>query len=637
MELGFHNRIAEHDGYRFRCPTDLQRSPIAIRRVLLIGGCTSDHLRHFLKESYGVECDFVHVGTMNDPEARPPLPLSEYDLQVLILPFDHIVPIHGALELRYSDLDAEKTRFETSLAELDRLLDLGLRWHEESGLLTFVGDFLIPQQNPIGRFLPRYDLRNPQFYNEKLNEILAQQIATRQNVHLLHLDDVVTTFGRKYIQDDSIWPNSHGGFLQDVEYEWYESQRQGAQARLEPLGPVSAYYTMHAADAYRAVVEEIVAMYRAVHQMDAIKLVVIDLDDTAWRGVSAEEELSHEHRTLGWPLGFIEALAFLKRRGILLAIISKNSEENARAAWDFAYRWIFRIENFVAVKANWRPKVENMEEILAETNLLPGSVLYIDDNAAERGAMEAAFPGIRVLGANPYYFRRILLWAPELQQPFITSESTMRTEMVQGQIQRETARRRMTHEEFIISIGVEITPHVVTGPDDPKFARLFELLNKTNQFNTTGKRWTFEELAGRMADGMRGYTFEVKDKFTQYGLVCIALVDGNRFEQFVMSCRVIGLGVETNAIAVVENALRDAGFDEVTALAVATPANQLSRDLYQKAGYQATEGGWRRNLETLVAPVARAEGASHNTLQPNAIADDARPRQRGLVGWLLQR
>src|SRR5438045_5788726 len=171
----------------------------------------------------------------------------------------------------------------------------------------------------------------------------------------------------------------------------------------------------------------------------------------------------------GWPLGLAEGLLFLKKRGILLGIVSKNDEDRARAIWQRIYGNLIPLEVFAVRKINWQPKADNIEAILREMNLLPKSVLFIDDNPVERAAVKAAFPDIRVLGPNPYLWRRILLWAPEMQVAGITAESAARTEMVQKQVEREEQRKRLTREEFLASLGVRASLHQLTSTSNARF------------------------------------------------------------------------------------------------------------------------------------------------------------------------
>ncbi|MCA8077987.1 HAD-IIIC family phosphatase [Burkholderia cepacia] len=592
----FANVDFKHDGTAFRCPTDLSRSSGSLQRVLVIGQCTADHIRGFLLES-GIHCDFVHIQSLMDPLFQPPQPIETYDLQIVFLPMDRIIPDYTYFPLSYADIDAEEKRFANAEKTTLDLLDVATRWLKSHKILTFIGNFLVPQQNPVGKLLPRYDLRNPCYFMEKINESLSRRVDGMDNAFVIDMDGVSSTFGKKYLTDDSIWSLSHGGFIQNIEYEHYESNRQDSQKRLEDLGPVTEYYSVRTDDGYRALRDEILSMYRIVRQVDAVKIVIIDLDDTAWRGIAAEEDNSRDFMTIGWPLGFVEALMLLKRRGILLAIISKNEHENAVGAWERNYGNIFPISNFVSVKANWLPKHENMRQILQETNLLAQNAVYIDDNPAERDIIQSMFPDIRVIGSNPYYTRRILLWSSETQVPFISGESSSRTESIKSVIQRESDRLSMDHDEFLRSLNIKIRCNVVLDSSDKYFKRCLELINKTNQFNTTGRRWTVEEVSSEINGGLKIYAFDVDDRFTQYGIVCVALVKENVVLQFVMSCRVIGLGVEMAALGVIMNSMREEGLNSAMGISQETEKNILSRDLYARAGFQATDKGmWNCDL-----------------------------------------
>ena len=100
-------------------------------------------------------------------------------------------------------------------------------------------------------------------------------------------------------------------------------------------------------------------MYRTLRGIDQVKLVIVDLDDTLWRGVIAEEGDISDETIEGWPMGLIEALQFLKKRGVLLAIISKNDEARIEGLWDRIMRGRLRLEDFVVRRINWRSKADN--------------------------------------------------------------------------------------------------------------------------------------------------------------------------------------------------------------------------------------------------------------------------------------
>jgi FkbH-like protein len=478
---------------------------------------------------------------------------------------------------------------------LSQYLDIVLDWNKQHGLLTFVCNFFLPQQNPLGRLLPRNDMRNLVFFTEKLNEYLYQEIDKRTNVHVFDIDQIAATFGRRIVQDDAVWVLSHGGSLNDTETEW-------DRTRIVPTPSMSAHYPPIAEGRsffFKAAWSEIVAMFRTIRHVDAVKLVIFDLDDTLWRGVVAEEGQISSDIVEGWPVGLMEAACFLRSRGILLAICSRNDEARITGLFDRIGGGRIKLADFAAKRINWRPKHENVLEILAEVHLTPHSAVFIDDNPAERAAIEAAIPEIRTLGAHPYYLRRVLLWSAETQVQVITDESARRTEMVQAQIDRNTASVGMSRQDFLSTLNLRMRIAEIRSTDDHQFQRSLELINKTNQFNSTGSRRTLQECNALFGSGTVFCSFELQDRFSQYGLVGVAIVRGNHIDQFVMSCRVLGLGAESALLAHLGARAAGLGSRFLTANFVATELNGLSRDFLARHGFLESATGWEVSLDAL--------------------------------------
>ena len=262
--------------------------------------------------------------------------------------------------------------------------------------------------------------------------------------------------------------------------------------RTEPVGRMTEHYRLFRDGFIAAVWHHVEAMYKTLRQEDPVKLVIVDLDNTLWRGVIAEGDEIDGLTTEGWPLGLMEALVYLKKRGIILAIASQNEDSKIRALWPQVMHGKMAIDDFAVVKINWQPKVENIDEILKVVNVLPRHAVFIDDSPVERFSVQSAFPDMRVLGKYPYYLKRVLLWSPETQVPSITAESAQRSEMIQSQLVRESARREMSRDEFLSTLQVKVDTVEVASLEHASFPRVFELINKTNQFNTTGKRWSRE-------------------------------------------------------------------------------------------------------------------------------------------------
>jgi FkbH-like protein len=438
----------------------------------------------------------------------------------------------------------------------------------------------------MGRLFPRFSLTNPEYFVSRLNEYLEKLVRRNSNAYVLDLDRLAASVGRRYAQDDAVAIISHNGIL---------GGGAPGTSRIEPIAPFAEHYEQlwHNAlpDLVRA---ELLAMYRTLRQIDPVKVVVVDLDDTLWHGVSGDMTEIDGGMLEGWPIGLAEALMYLKKRGILLAIASKNEASRIREIWPRIFGNGLRLEDFAAVRINWQPKTENMKDILEGMNLLPRNAVFIDDNPAEREAMRREFPDLRILGRHPYYLKRILLWSPETQVAVITAESGRRTEMIQAQFARETQRKTVSREQFLRDAELRIATLPIDGAAHERFARVFELINKTNQFNTTGRRWKLEECEEFFRCGGRMLAFEVTDRFTFYGLVGVVLFRSRHIEQWVMSCRVLGYQVENAVMARVVAAMRAGEPGAATARLVLTDVNFPCRGLFRACGFteSGTQGDW---------------------------------------------
>ena len=570
----------------YRVPNELTVTPLPIRRVLVVGSCLSQVWAHRMGAmTPPCESDVYLLGTpVPDEPARP---IGDYDFQIVQLALRFICPDASFVRLSQTDRSGHEALFAHAVAVLRQHLAFAMRWNVTSGLCTFVFPFLPPQQNLVGRLMPRYDIRNPVHFVEKLNEALVQELQAYANTFLFDLNEIVATHGRRFFQEDVQAQFNHGGMISDFDSTYDHN-------RLEPAGKSKDFYEEKLDVIFRASWHELVGYFRTIRQVDPVKMVVIDLDDTLWRGVVAELDPDALLTAEGWPRGLWEALSILKRRGIILAIVSKNDESRVVQLWDRILGKQLRLEDFSIRRINWRPKTENMMDILAQVNLLAESVVYVDDNPTERAAIAAAFPTLRVIGGTPLTWRRLLLWSSETQVAAISEESAVRTEMVRAQVEREQQRASLSRDEFLATLDVRIALFKIDGLSHPRFGRALELLNKTNQFNTTGRRWTSEDCRSAFEDETRFHAFEVSDRFTDYGLVGLLIVREARIEQFVMSCRVLGLGVEAAALAHILEMLCAAGAASVFAAMVETERNLPCRDVYRSCGFAPAEGGWRR-------------------------------------------
>lgn len=597
---------SKHRDQRYLVPSDLTVTPVSIRRIALVGSCMLEGWHSYLKGISPCEIDLIVTG-----DAPPPPPMIvnnangkckiAYDFQIIQIALRSILYDDLIVRLSLNDEDANKKIFEDVCDKMRVILNGLMKYNNDYGIPSFVCNFMVPQKNPIGSLFPKYKLSNQEYFIYKLNQALEEETRQYGNAFILDIDRVSASVGRRYVQDDSVTVTTHGSMVPNT---------PEITSRIEVMPAFSHHYEIKPADVFiDSVFAEAVGMYRALLQIDTVKMVVVDLDDTLWNGISGDMTDIDSFMVEGWPIGLAEALLYLKKRGILLSIISKNEESRIRKIWHDIFKKRLSLSDFAAVKINWRPKAENMREILNDVNILPRSVVFIDDNPAERDAMALAFPEMRILGRYPYYLRRTLLWSAETQVVAVSTESERRTEMIQAQLQRESSRKSLTREEFLKLAAPKIKFFCIKSGEHARFSRAFELLNKTNQFNTTGKRWKIEEFPSFFSEGGVVYSFDVTDNYTGYGLVGVVLCKDKTIEQWAMSCRVLGLGVEAAVMAILARSMRAQTVAPIVGLLRHTEVNFPCRTLFSDAGFRLEGDVW------ILPPTVELSVPDHITIE----------------------
>jgi FkbH-like protein len=571
----------------FLAPTDLEVTDIGPKSALFIGACFlfewSDSLQTLGYTDLSID-RLLFYNLVRLPDS-PPKPVDSYDVQLVQIPLPSIMPEQEYFRLSHSDPQPFEALLEACVGRLDLFLSEALVWSDR--IPTFVMTYLTPQQNLEGRLFPRYDLRNPIHFIERLNEQMERLLRPYQGVYLLDTNHIAGVYGRRFIQEDAFWYQHHGSLM-----SWADTLWDGEE-RLEKSPPARQIHGAQVDDFVGVVWREVRAIYRTLKRADEVKMLCVDLDDTLWRGLIGESDgKDGPLRIRGWPMGLAEVLLYLKRRGIILAIISKNDEMHVRSLWGAMFdRGLLRLEDFAIVKINRRPKPENIAEAIAEANVLPGSVVFLDDNPVERAAVKAAFPEIRVIETSHLRWARVLGWSPELQVAKVSAESARRTEMIQAQVERQKASVSLSREQFLGSLNLRIAVCPVKAIEDSRYVRAFELINKTNQFNTTGVRWLGRDAAQYFEEGGTWWTFEASDRYTNYGLIGVVCIKGTEINQFVMSCRVAGLEAELGAFSVILDQVRGNG-EQFVGFVQETKNNAVSRDIFQRLGWALIDGRW---------------------------------------------
>ena len=465
------------------------------------------------------------------------------------------------------------------VAELSTTLDSVAA--EFSGQSKIFVSFLEPTINPLGTLNSYASLCNPRHFARELNREYSSLVDSLGHSTFLDINESVSLAGAAPMQDTLNRNVAHASFLSDWDELFDGNRILKSTGTFETFESNPALVNSIAVKFWQQL-NDIISIHRA---RDPIKLVIVDLDDTLWRGIAAEEEIPNWQRTEGWPSGFVEALLFFKARGGLLAICSKNDASPTLSRISTIWGHAIQADDFCSIKIGWDSKAKAVGEILRDANILPEHTLFIDDNPREVSEVVDAFPSINSFNGDHYGWRRELLLNPRFRVAGITAESANRTTLVKARLERDALGKRLERADWLRTLQLSQEFHIVSSDEDPHFARAFELLNKTNQFNTTGKRWERTELAQLFVnEGVIVVCF-LRDKFTDNGLVGCSVIQGNTIVQVVLSCRVFGLDAEI-ALAnfCVSHILKS--HNKCFAMFATTPKNHTCSDYFVRCGME---------------------------------------------------
>ncbi|TFW18567.1 HAD-IIIC family phosphatase [Duganella callida] len=599
-------------------PRDLAVSPYALKKVFIVGSCMTEHfLKDFKALQPEVQFDFEWFNNMLELTPMTAEQVAGYQVQYIQLPFRTIV---GDNAVRITEFEQEfdfVTYEPLAKGVLEAKLRQAMRHNREHGILTIVGNFMVPQNSLLPSLAERGGPRDFNRLVRALNDHLDYLIATEyKNAFVADVESMASSFGKRRFMDDAVAFQAHLGiFAADVdEMDNYPAWLGNQQARIELVPDANQTYALATMEFSELLLAQIEHMVRVANQTDTVKIVFFDLDNTLWRGQIAEHyETGQEWPVIhNWPVGLWEAVHHLRRRGIMVSLVSKNDEAVVRARWERAVLPWLKFEDFLLPKVNWLPKSENIRDTLAALSLTAKSAVFVDDNPVERAEVAANVPGIRVIGADPYLTRRQLLWSAETQRNYSNEETAKREESYRNIIQRDKAKAGSgSREEFLTGLDIKVQFKVMHSQHDEGFQRVSELVNKTNQFNTTGIRWSSGDFVNFFDKGGRVYAFAVQDKFSDYGTVGALLVAEGIIRQFVMSCRVLGMDVEIAALHHVADLLFAEEVQAVVGPLVETELNTPCRDVYPRAGFSESP---QRGLYWLRKKAPRVR-AAHVTIE----------------------
>ncbi len=357
---------------------------------------------------------------------------------------------------------------------------------------------------------------------------------------------------------------------------------------------------------------DLVGRWLAAKQGRSFKCLVLDLDNTVWGGVIGDDGLEGIALGQGSPLGeayvaFQEYARELSRRGIILAVCSKNDEANAVEPFEKHPDMVLKRGDIACFVANWSNKADNIRLIAQELNIGIDSLVFIDDNPFERNLVRQELPMVAVpeVSDDPTGYPVALSDAGYFEGLSVTDEDRERTSQYQGNKARDALKAAVTDlPSYLRGLEMEL---VWKRFDKIGLQRIVQLINKSNQFNLTTRRYTEEDVVAVMADpDAFGLQLRLTDRFGDNGIIAIIIgrlqADKDLYiDTWLMSCRVLGRQVEPTTLNLIAQQAAKLGAKRLVGEYIPTKKNAMVKDHYVKLGFTVTEtdpaGGNRNTLD----------------------------------------
>ena len=351
------------------------------------------------------------------------------------------------------------------------------------------------------------------------------------------------------------------------------------------------------------------------------RVLVLDLDNTVWGGVIGDDGLEGIQVAQGDATGeahlSVQRLALeLRERGIVLAVSSKNEDEIARLPFRKHPEMLLKEEHIAVFQANWNDKATNITAIAKELSLGLDSIVFLDDNPVERNLVRQLLPAVAVpeLPADPALYARTLAAAGYFESISFSDEDVARARFYQDNAKRVGLQNQVGDlNAYLASLQMEITFQPF---DEIGRARITQLINKSNQYNLTTKRYTEPEVAAAQHDP-QCFTLQVRlsDTFGDNGMISVIICRQQSHSQWeidtwLMSCRVLGRRVEQMVLREILEHARRNGIRKLIGAYRPTDRNKLVEDHYSKLGFTviSTEPDattiWELNVDTAAVEAA---------------------------------
>lgn len=542
----------------------LKQTNLVPTRIAILGGSTTTEVRNMLELfllAQGIAPTFYESGYNRYSEDIQFKNAELWNFK------PNIVFIHTTWRniSEFPDLLESEAEVEQRVRrEMNRFESLWNKIHADLGALIIQNNFDLPQLRPLGN-------------------LEASQSFGRINF-LLRLNSEFATYAK-----------NHSRFLvNDVLY-------LSAQVGLSAWHGHSYWYNFHMALSPAGTValgRNVAALVKAVYGKTK-KCLVLDLDNTLWGGVIGDDGLQNLILGRDHPVGeaFLDFQRYIKdlqHRGVILAVCSKNDPENAKEGFSHPDS-ILKLEDFASFKANWNPKPDNIREIATDLNIGLDSIVFVDDNPAERALIIDQLPEVAVpnIGTDVSTFAEVLENEQYFEVDKLVRDDLSRLAYYSSNAQRCASEARFSnYGEFLASL--EMTAEI--APFAPVYLeRITQLINKTNQFNLTTRRYTSAEveIIARDPNFVTLYA-RLSDKFGDNGLVSVLIGrvvgDALELDVWLMSCRVLNRDMELAMFDALIEQCQARGILGIVGVYIPSKKNGIVAGHYGNLGFSRMEG-----------------------------------------------
>lgn len=431
-----------------------------------------------------------------------------------------------------------------------------------SGVKILQGNFVIPPIRALGN-IENSEIYSTNRFFQSVNEMLVEE--KQSNVTIVDLDALSCNIGK---------------------YNWFD---------------YSAYFLNKAAVRLDYMPEYVQCFVRQIKALrgNTRKCLVLDLDNTLWGGVVGDEGWEgiqvDPNNAVGEAYRFFQSYCLaLRKRGVILAICSKNDEDNAREPFEKNENMILHLNDISCFVANWENKADNLRRIAHELNIGIDSLVFFDDNPVERQIVQQFVPEVHVVDvpADPALY----VLQMEKEQPFewlqITKEDLERTNSYLGNRKRQQMQESfVNYNEYLKALEMKGQVAKVGQADVTRFA---QLINKSNQFNLRTIRYTEADVQKMLTDKNVCCLYgKLSDRYSNYGIIsCVILrkeKDACFIDTWVMSCRVLKRGVENMMYEGILKAASEMGCKSLASEYIKTKKNQMIESFYESLGFELIE------------------------------------------------